>query len=308
MTMAKTPAIRTFGSISIPLILVSGENPIMPAEAIGMDTRSCFIKGKSDANDIKTFGTSIRSMGDVQIHRTVDLKNLKKPTLVIGLPGTGLVGSVAASQIVDSLQMQFVGYVSSAEFAPLAAIHDFKPMPPARIHYSEKYNMLVVISEMTIPVGTSMEVADKIFEFAKSVNASAIYSLGGISLQDEKKGVYIVSSDPNIVKDAIAKKLAKPIKEGATTGVTGILLTKGTLEKFPITTILAESSEEYLDPKAAGNVIRVLSKILNIPINTTRLDKDAEEFSKGLREAVVKARISKKKGAPPASEGGSMYG
>jgi uncharacterized protein len=247
-------------------------------------------------------------MGDVQIHKTADLKNLKKPLLVIGLPGTGLVGSVAASQIVDSLQMQFAGYVSSSEFAPLAAIHDYKPMPPARIHYSEKHNLLVVISEMTIPVGSSLEVAEKIFEFAKSVGVSSIISLGGISLQNEKKGVYIVSSDDRVVKDAMAKKIAKPIKEGATTGVTGILLAKGSLERFPITTILAESSEEYLDPKAAANVIRVLSSMTNMQINTNRLDKEAMDFSKGLRESVAKARISKKGGAPPASESGSMYG
>ena len=248
------------------------------------------------------------SMGDVQIHKTAEMKNLRRPTLVLGLPGTGLVGSVAASQIVDSLQMTFAGYVTSSEFAPLAAIHDYKPMPPARIHYSEKHNMVVLISEMTIPVGSSLDVAEKIFEFAKSVNASSIISLGGISLQDEKKGVYIVSSDDAVVKDAVGKKIAKPIKEGATTGVTGILLTKGTLEHFPITTILAESSEEYLDPKAASNVIRVLSRMLNVQISTIRLDKEAMEFSKGLREAVVKARISKKRGAPPGSEGGSMYG
>src|SRR5208283_2660935 len=240
ITMAKTPTMRSLGSTSMPLILMSLEKPIMPADAIGMDTLCCAIDREWDTNDIKTFVTPRVVMGDVQIHRTVDLKNLKKPTLVIGLPGTGLVGSVAASQIVDALQMQFVGYLSSAEFAPLAAIHDFKPMPPARIHYSEKYNMLVVISEMTIPVGSSLEVAEKIFEFAKSVGASSIISLGGISLQDEKKGVYIVSSDASIVKDAVNKKIAKPIKEGATTGVTGILLAKGTLEHFPITTILAE--------------------------------------------------------------------
>jgi uncharacterized protein len=245
-------------------------------------------------------------MGDVQIHRTADLKKLRKPTVIMGFPGTGLVGSVAASQIVEALSMAFGGYLSSSEFAPLAAIHDYKPMPAARIHYSEKHNMVVIISEMTIPVGSSLEVADKIFEFAKSIDASAIISLGGISLQDEKKGVFIVSSDAEVVKDVIAKKIAKPIKEGATTGVTGILLTKGTLEHFPVTTILAESSEEFLDPKAASNVIRVLSRIINVQISTVRLEKEAEEFSKGIKEAVIKARISKRK--PSASEGGSMYG
>ncbi len=246
-------------------------------------------------------------MGDVEIHRTADMKRLKKPTVIMGFPGTGLVGSVAASQIVESLEMAFGGYLSSSDFAPLAAIHDYKPMPAARIHYSEKHNMVVIISEMTIPIGSSLDVADKIYEFAKSVDAATIISLGGISLQDEKKGVFVVSSDPEIVKDVISKKIAKPIKEGATTGVTGILLAKGSLERFPITTILAESSEEYLDPRAATNVLKVLMRITGVQINTGRLEKEAEEFSKDIKEAVLKSRIVKKKG-PSASEGGSMYG
>ncbi len=246
-------------------------------------------------------------MGDVEIHKTADMKKLDKPIVIMGFPGTGLVGSVAASQVVESLQMVFGGYLSSSDFAPLAAIHNYKPMPAARIHFSEKYNIIVIISEMTIPISSSLEVADKIYEFARSVQASSIISLGGISLQDEKKGVYVVSSDSAMVKDVIEKKIAKPIKEGATTGVTGILLTKGTLDHFPITTILAESSEEYLDPKAASNVLKVLSRLINIPISTAKLEKEAAEFSKDIKDAVMKSRISKKKG-PQASEGGTMYG
>jgi len=248
-------------------------------------------------------------MGDVQVHKTADMKNLRKPVVVLGFPGTGLVGSVAASQIVDALAMEFGGYLTSAEFAPLAAIHNYKPMPAARIHYSDKHNLVVIISEMTIPVGSSQEVADKIYEFTKSVGASSIISLGGISLEGEKKGVYVVSSDAALVKDIVGKKIAKPIKEGATTGVTGVLLAKGALEKFPITTILAEASEEFLDPKAASNVIKVLNRMLNVEISTVRLDKEAAEFSKGIKEAVIKARVSKRRGGmPPASEAGSMYG
>jgi len=246
-------------------------------------------------------------MGDVEIHRTADMKKLRKPTVIMGFPGTGLVGSVAASQIVESLAMEFGGYISSAEFAPLAAIHDYKPMPAARIHFSEKQNLIVIISEMTIPVGSSQDVADKIYEFAKSVGAATIISLGGISLQDEKKGVFVVSSDAAIVKDIIAKKIAKPIREGATTGVTGILLAKGALDSFPVTTILAESSEEYLDPRAASNVLKVLARITGVPFNTAKLEKEAEEFSKDIKESVLKSRIMKKKG-PSANEGGSMYG
>ena len=246
-------------------------------------------------------------MGEVQIKKVADLKKLKNPRIILGFPGTGLVGSVAASQIVDALGMTFGGYFLSSDFAPLAAIHNYKPMPAARIHYSEKHNLIVALSEMTIPVGTSLEVAEKIFEFAKSLGASEIISLGGISLKENKDEVYIVSSDQKATRDIITNKSAKPIKEGATTGVTGILLTKGTLEQFPVTAILAEASEEYLDPRAAANAIRTLTKITGVEITTGTLDKEATDLNKSLKEAMIKAKVTKKKG-PTAEEGGSMFG
>src|SRR4030095_7124205 len=90
--------------------------------------------------------------GEVQIHKTADMRKLRKPTVIMGFPGTGLVGSVAASAFFELLSMASGGYISTPEFAPLAAIHDYKPMPAARIHYSEKHNMIVIISEMTIPI------------------------------------------------------------------------------------------------------------------------------------------------------------
>ena len=41
MTRTTIATMRNFGSISLPLILMSGENPIMPAEVIGIETFSC---------------------------------------------------------------------------------------------------------------------------------------------------------------------------------------------------------------------------------------------------------------------------
>jgi predicted ATP-grasp superfamily ATP-dependent carboligase len=85
-----------------------------------------------------------------------------------------------------------------------------------------------------------------------------------------------------------------------------VLLAKGTLENFPITTLLAESSEEFLDPKAASNAVKALSKIIGMDIKTTRLDKEATELSEGVKESVIKAKISRK--GPSSEEGGTMYG
>ena len=240
----------------------------------------------------------------IEIHKLSEIKS-KNPTVVIGFPGTGLVGSVAASQLVDVLDLEFVGYITSASFAPLAAIHNYKPLPPARIHYSQKYNLVVILSEMSIPINSSMELANKLFEFSITLNAGMIISLGGISLKEEQDAVYVVSSDQKIIKNIVGKKLAKPIREGATTGVTGILLSKGMLEHFPVLSILAEASQDYLDPHAASNVLKVLSDVLDVKIDTNQLEKDAKDLAANIKETMIKSKTPKKTGN---GEGGGMYG
>ena len=246
-------------------------------------------------------------MGDqIEFHKISEIK-IKNPTVIVGLPGTGLVGSVAASQIIDALGLEFIGYISSPAFAPLAAIHDYKPLPPARIHYSSKYNIVVILSEMSIPITSSMDLAEKLFEFSKKMNASSIISLGGIALKEDQNAVYVVSSDQKIIKNIVSRKLAKPIREGATTGVTGLLLSKGMLERFPVLSILAEASQDYLDPNAAGNALKVLSQYLGLQINTSQLEKDAKELAETLRETTLKSKTPKKTSGT-ADEGGSMYG
>lgn len=242
-------------------------------------------------------------MVSVEFHKLAILKKLKKPIVVIGFPGTGLVGSVAASHLIDTLKLEFGGHITSDEFAPLAAIHDYTPLPAARIHFSEKLNLVVILSEMSIPVSASNTLADQILDFAKSLGAPEIISIGGITLKEGKGEVYVISSDRAMTKDILTKKIAKPIREGATTGVTGVLLAKGTLDKFPVVTLLAESSDEYLDADAASRVLKALSRVLNVPIDTAQLDKE----SKSLTETMIKSKVSKK-GGPTASEGGSGPG
>ena len=112
---------------------------------------------------------------DIEFHKTVDMK-VKSPIIILGLPGTGLVGSVSASHLVEKLHLSFAGYITSPSFAPLAAIHNYTPLPAARIHYSSEKNLVVILSEMSIPVASSQELADKVLDFAKSLGKTSAYA------------------------------------------------------------------------------------------------------------------------------------
>ncbi|MBN2478110.1 proteasome assembly chaperone family protein [Candidatus Micrarchaeota archaeon] len=239
----------------------------------------------------------------VEFHILGKLK-AKNPTVVVGLPGTGLVGSIAASYLVDSFDFEFIGYITSPEFAPLASIHNFRPYPPARIHYSKRNNLVVILSEMSIPISVSGDLAKQILKFAKSVKASKIISLGGISLKGNPKDVFVVSSNEKIASQLLGTKKFKPIKEGATTGVTGVLLTQGVVEKYPVVLFLGEANEDYMDPGASANVLKALSFYIGTDIDTKKLDKEAEEIMAELRTSLVKSKTVKR-----GREGfGGMYG
>lgn len=240
----------------------------------------------------------------IEIIKTLDIE-LNKPLIIVGFPGVGLVGSIAASYFVEKNNFEMIGYVSSNEFAPLAAIHNYTPLPPVRMYFSKKYNILVILSEITIPVDISNEFAYKILDFAKELNSKKIISLGGISLKESENLIYLVGNKRKEIDFFISKKIGKSIKEGATAGVTGTLLAQGEIAGYSVLAILAEANPDFIDPKAASNALSALSKITGIPINTNELEKDARIFSEGIKDSIIKSKtLAKKTKQAP----GSMYG
>lgn len=222
--------------------------------------------------------------------------NAKNPLFVVGFPGIGLVGSIATSYFVEKNGFVMVGYVMSNEFAPLAAIHDYAPLPPVRIYYSKDKNIIVVLSEIVVPVNVSNELASKILDFAKELKSKKIISIGGISLKETENAVYIVGNDKENVNTLVSKKIGKGIKEGATTGVTGTLLAIGSMTGYSILAVLAEANPDFVDPKAASNALQTLAKIIDIPIDTLELEKEARRLSYRAKENVIKSKVLTKGG------------
>ena len=114
---------------------------------------------------------------------------LKNPILIEGLPGFGLVGTIAASYLVDKLKMKPYGYITSNKFPPLIAIHEYTPEYPIRMYFSKKHNLIVLLSEFIIPLSSVKELSDTIFDFSKKKNVKKIVSLGSINIKGDQDTV-----------------------------------------------------------------------------------------------------------------------
>jgi len=206
--------------------------------------------------------------------------------------------------------MEPLGYITGDQFPPLAAVHNYKPLFPARMYHSQKHDLLVFISEFVIPISAVNELAEKIYEFAKKGKVSQIISLGGITIKGEQDTVYSIASLPELREKLEKMKRVQLIKEGATTGVTGVLLAKGAVERYPVVSLLAESQEGYMDPKAAAMVLETLSEMLHIPIDTTALENEAKLIDEKVKHIMSKAKTahSDYKKVQDEASLGAMYG
>jgi uncharacterized protein len=234
----------------------------------------------------------------------------RKPVLVEGFPGLGLVGTISASYLIEKLKLEPLGYITGDQFPPLAAVHNHRPLYPARMYYSEKHDLVVFISEFVIPIGSVNELADKIYEFARKNKVEKIISLGGITIKGEQDTVYSIASLPELTAKLEKMKNVKMIKEGATTGVTGVLLARGAVEGYPVISLLAESQEGYMDPKAAAMVLETLRVMLGFSIDTSALENEAKLIDEKVKHIMSKAKNAHNDYKKVQEEGslGTMYG
>ncbi len=235
---------------------------------------------------------------------------LKKPILIEGLPGLGLVGTIAANYLVDKLKMKPYGYITSNKFPPLIAIHNHIPEYPIRMYFSKKHNLIILLSEFIIPLSSVKELSDKIFEFSKKRKVKEIVSLGSINMKGAQDTVYIITSDKKGLEKTRKLKDVELIKEGATTGVTAMLLAKGAVEKLPVISLLAEANPEYVDPKAASMVLKTLNELLKLKVCTSQLDKEARKMEKKMKELIGKGQDAQKqyKKMEQSDDLSTMYG
>ena len=219
---------------------------------------------------------------------------LKNPVLIEGFPGVGMVGTVAAMHLVKDLDMELVGYIDSEYFPPICTVHNEEPLPAARIYQSKKYNLLVLFSEFVIPMNAVAEVANEIILWGEDKKLSAIFSLGGVGMTtSEKTKVFGISTTEGL-KESLREADITIVKEGVTTGVTGLILSNAYIRKFPAAAILTGSRDINVNLIGAADVLDKLSKILNIPINTEKLRKEGEEIEEKIKKMLKDTKEAKK--------------
>jgi uncharacterized protein len=226
-------------------------------------------------------------MPRIEIKEIKDLK-LKNPTIIEGFPGIGMIGTICASYMAEKLEMELVGYFASTHFPPIAAIHDYKPVSPARIYASKKHNLIILFSEFVIPAEVVFSLSEKVLEYAKKKKAKAIYSLAGIASEQPQAKIYGIASTPKMA-DLMKKGNVELIKEGATQGVSGVLIAECATQQFDAANILIQTNLP-LDPRSSAILLKKLADITGIKVDTQGLENEGDKIEAKLKDAFEKMK------------------
>ena len=126
------------------------------------------------------------------------------------------------------------------------------------------------------------ELSDTILNIVEALGVKQIFTLGGYGLgrEIEKPRVLGAATSRNLVKKL--KKYDVVFREnepgGGIIGASGLLIGLGKLRGIEGVCFMGETPGYLVDPKSAEAVLRVLTKILDINISFSELQRKAEEI------------------------------
>lgn len=242
----------------------------------------------------------------IEIKLSKDVK-LKGYTLIEGFPGAGLVGPMANSYIIEKLGMEYIGRIESEAFPPIAAVHGGVPMFPVRMYKDDKYKIVVIMSEFTIPIEVIYQLGNELIAFIRKQGIAQVVSIGGMPTQKPTASAYGIATTKQLMEKIKAAKIT-PVNEGIVAGVSALLLANSPEFNIPVIDILVPVDPTIMNPIYAVNAIMNLKKIINISVSTDELNKEAKLVEARVKDILKKARDSHEsyKNAVDAT-GPSMY-
>jgi uncharacterized protein len=194
-------------------------------------------------------------------------------TVFIGFPGSGLVGSIALSYIVEKLGFSQTGVITSKYFPPMAMMTEGIIAVPVRIY--QKETMIAILADIPIHPQICYEVSNAILDWLKPFQVAEVVTLAGIITNEPDKRVFCVTTGQDLLEKIGENALRLPI--GSISGIASSILTECKVRGIPGIGLLGETINAP-DPRAAASTIEVMNAIYSLSVDTAGLLEQAEEI------------------------------
>lgn len=237
--------------------------------------------------------------------RTIKEVDLKGGTIVAAFPSVGLVSTITATYLIQTLPVDQVCALESEDFPSVSMIYARKPKFPARVYASPKHKLALFVCEMSLPARVHRAVAYTLLKWAADHKIRQIISLEGLPMESDKPTesdpmVYAVAST-DAARAELDKRKIEQLETGMIAGVTGVLLNEGRWRKQDVIALLAEARPDVPDAHAAVSLVRAVDQLLeDVEIDLGPLKQQARSLEEYLQRLKQQASPAAKQEPVPS--------
>lgn len=217
----------------------------------------------------------------------------KNSVVIHGFPGIGNVAKIAVDFLISDMEAEPFLVTTSPYYSSFVYItkENLVYEPNITFYYLNQENKLkkniILLSGNTQPPAdyNMFFIASKLVNLIKFYGTDLLISLGGLGLPEEPKApkVYCAGTNLELTKDTIQKLKINPAYNTVSliAGLNGIMLSETKKKKIDSLVFVAETelTPFSIGSNAAKELVKVLSKLLELNINTKTLDKKFPEIT-----------------------------
>lgn len=211
--------------------------------------------------------------------------------MLFGFPDVGLVGVIAASHLIEELDLAEVAYVESRVLPPLIVLHE--GLPHSAIRIFGNHDILLAVSETPLAADFVYPIVDALVDWGREKKVRTMISLSGIPAQDRQDlkelKVFAAASTAEMLEMVQAKGV-EALMEGYMVGPQAVMLMRAAKMSLPAAALLAQCFLNYPDPEAAAEVLKSLAKVTGIRVDIAKLLEKGEEIRLKARDVMKRTQ------------------
>ena len=208
---------------------------------------------------------------------------------ICGFTTAGMVGVIAASHIIESLNLTQLGTVMDENFPAVALIQNEVPRHPVRVYQGDGIG--VFTAEIQFEKEQDIAFGSTVLEWFRVGGFDQLIIIDGI-LKPEKQiqgeGLFAVGANQS-ARDRLKSLDLQTIQRGIVSGITGFLLSEGDRLNLDITALLSEASPMYADVRAAAVAIEAITEMTGKEIPLSAMLENARSIEQSVQEIIESA-------------------
>ncbi|MFB6160201.1 MAG: proteasome assembly chaperone family protein [Haloferacaceae archaeon] len=217
--------------------------------------------------------------GDTSFERLTE-PPARSPTLVEGLPGLGMVASIAVDQVTDQLGLDHHGNLHLEDLPPTASFADGLVRDPIRVYAGADPDVITLQSDVPIPPESFDSLSSCVLDDLAAEFDRAIFVAGAPARSEDQRGEIVgVATTPAMRDDVADAGIDVAESSGAVGGVTGALAKRCYDADVPAAVLVVHANPYVPDPGAARTLVEeALEPLVEFDIDTAELREQAEQI------------------------------